>query len=181
MSEIIRRLWICSAEDAGTERFVRATRATHVLNCAEECSVEEYPTGFEGKPLITWKIPMIDDEDGAEPEDIVAAAWKIHEWLDSPQGGHVVLVHCRAGISRSPTVVMAYLILHRDMTFEEAETLVRGARNFVCPISYWRGILGGLESVREAVLAAGPPGASAATTDPLPEIQPGKGQSSPQE
>ena len=180
MSEIIRRLWICSAEDAGTERFVRATRATHVLNCAEECSAEGYPTGFEDKPLISWKVPMIDDEDGAEPEDIIAAAWKIHEWLDSPRAGQVVLVHCRAGISRSPTVVMAYLILHCDMTFDDAEALVREARNFVCPIPYWRGILAGLEAVREAVLAAGPPG-TGATMPPLPETQPGTEQSSHQE
>lgn len=176
MSEIIRRLWICSAEDAGSSRFVRATRATHVLNCAEECSAEEYPDGVDGAELVSWKIPMIDDEDGAEPEDIIAAAWKIHEWHDSPRAGHVVLVHCRAGISRSPTVVMAYLILHCDMTFEEAETVVREARNFICPIPYWRGILVGLEVVRDAVLAAGPSAKPQPPETPVEIVQ-----SSPQE
>jgi protein-tyrosine phosphatase len=36
-----------------------------------------------------------------------------------------VLVHCQKGISRAPSVIMAFLILHRQMTFEESLKLVQ--------------------------------------------------------
>ena len=38
------------------------------------------------------------------------------------------LVHCEAGVSRGPAVVIAYLIRHVGMTFEQAHAVVRAAR-----------------------------------------------------
>ena len=36
-----------------------------------------------------------------------------------------VLIHCQKGISRAPSVIMAFLIKHRNMTFEESLKVVR--------------------------------------------------------
>ena len=49
----------------------------------------------------------------------------------------VCLVHCVAGISRSTTMVLAYLMKHHRMTLREAHTLVKSRRPFV---SYFRKI-----------------------------------------
>jgi predicted protein tyrosine phosphatase len=44
-----------------------------------------------------------------------------------------VLVHCFAGISRSPTIVIAYLIKYHNLKFEEAFDFVRKQRIQICP------------------------------------------------
>ncbi len=41
---------------------------------------------------------------------------------------HEVLVHCNAGMRRSPAVVLAYLCRHKDMTVEDALTLIETRR-----------------------------------------------------
>lgn len=43
----------------------------------------------------------------------------------------VCLVHCVAGISRSATMVLVYLMKHLRMTLREAHTLVKSKRPFV--------------------------------------------------
>lgn len=44
-----------------------------------------------------------------------------------------VLVHCSAGISRSATIVIAYLILEHKMSLESAYIHVRARREVICP------------------------------------------------
>ncbi|KAJ1527410.1 hypothetical protein ONE63_007392 [Megalurothrips usitatus] len=42
--------------------------------------------------------------------------------------GGCLYVHCNAGVSRSPTVVIAYLIAHRGLSYGEASALVKERR-----------------------------------------------------
>lgn len=46
-----------------------------------------------------------------------------------------VLVHCNAGVSRSASVVIAYLILYQKLSFEDAFESVRKARPCIRPNS----------------------------------------------
>ena len=157
MSQILDRLWLGSAEDAGSPLFVRAIQATHILSCAVECPPSRYPSAVTDG-LVIHHIPLEDDENGGEPEDIVGGARTLHEWLsEAPSSkGHVVFVHCMAGISRSPAIVIAYLILFQGMGYREAWDFVAAKRNFIRPHAYWEGMLQGLEVVREAVLRTTP-------------------------
>ena len=57
-----------------------------------------------------------------------------------------MLVHCSQGVSRSVTLVIAYLMWRRDLCFEEAFAAVKAARGvanpnigFVCQVRLgWR-------------------------------------------
>ena len=50
-------------------------------------------------------------------------------------GGEKVLVHCGAGASRSPTIVIAYLMWKNTMSFDDALKFVQKKRSIVCPNS----------------------------------------------
>lgn len=52
---------------------------------------------------------------------------------EAHQCGRGVLVHCQAGVSRSATIVIAYLMKHTLMTMTDAYKYVRGRRPVVSP------------------------------------------------
>ena len=88
---------------------------------------------MNGKPLIT-KLIDIDDEPF---EDLLAhlneACDWIHQKLAQKDGG--VLVHCLQGISRSGSVVVAYIMRTLKVPYEEALARARLGRPLVCPNS----------------------------------------------
>lgn len=43
------------------------------------------------------------------------------------------MVHCLAGVSRSVSLVLAYLIKHRGMSYREAYELIKGRRKIIHP------------------------------------------------
>lgn len=58
--------------------------------------------------------------------------WKCLQYLqETIQSGGIVLVQCRRGISRSPTLVAAYLMITYKMTFEGAYHLLKEKRPIV--------------------------------------------------
>ncbi|CAD8113685.1 unnamed protein product [Paramecium sonneborni] len=46
-----------------------------------------------------------------------------------------VLVHCAAGVSRSASIVIAYLMRNKDLTYSEAFSYVKSKRFVICPNS----------------------------------------------
>lgn len=46
-----------------------------------------------------------------------------------------VLVHCKAGVNRSPTLVMAYLVLRMKLTLREALTVTKQGRPTIRPMA----------------------------------------------
>ena len=56
-------------------------------------------------------------------------------------GGNNVLVHCVAGVSRSASVCIAFLVKHRGRTLLEAASQVKAARAVVFPnAGFWRAL-----------------------------------------
>ncbi|VEL22925.1 unnamed protein product [Protopolystoma xenopodis] len=67
---------------------------------------------------------------------------------EARRGGRA-LVHCMAGISRSTSLVLAYLVRHRGMSLAEAYQLVRSVRPCVQPNpSFWRQLVDYEERLR---------------------------------
>ena len=76
---------------------------------------------------ITYKLIYADD---TETEDLITNFPETNEFIASAQqSGHNVLVHCHAGVSRSSTVVIAFL-MHKDrISFTNAYHMVKQYRD----------------------------------------------------
>lgn len=53
------------------------------------------------------------------------------DFIDNSLKQTNILVHCMAGISRSVTLVLAYLMKHHKMTYDQAFQVVRRKRKIV--------------------------------------------------
>ncbi|KAI9007230.1 protein-tyrosine phosphatase-like protein [Gaertneriomyces semiglobifer] len=104
-------------------RLLEERQITHVLSL-----------GLQLTPFTRLKWKGIEVEDSAFADMLgfldEAVAF-IHLALQEPNAR--VLVHCVAGVSRSPTVVLAYLVRHCGLSVEEALGRLREIRVCVCP------------------------------------------------
>uniref|UniRef100_H3CKB3 Dual specificity protein phosphatase n=1 Tax=Tetraodon nigroviridis TaxID=99883 RepID=H3CKB3_TETNG len=104
---------------------------THVLNAAEGNSFMHVNTDAEfyaGTGIIYHGVPASDTDHFDISGYFEEAADFIQEALTYRNGKGKVYVHCREGYSRSPTLVIAYLMLCRDMDVHAALATVRQER-----------------------------------------------------
>ena len=82
-------------------------------------------------PLARMQIPLADSPFAELAAHLPHATAFISDALRDPRAR--VLVHCAMGVSRSPSVVAAWLMAARGWAPEEAIEYVRGRRAGVCP------------------------------------------------
>lgn len=123
-SRILTGVLLGSQDVAHDLEILASNKITHILNVSTGV-----PNLFEGwfvylhkDALDTPAFPLIKIFD--------ECCHFIHSALTS---GGTVLVHCNAGVSRSASVVIAYLMRHHCMTFDEAFRVVKEKRSFIRP------------------------------------------------
>ncbi|XP_058509193.1 dual specificity protein phosphatase 19-like [Solea solea] len=125
-------------------------------------------TSLSGRRIIeTWKGSTITVvEDSAPTEKMLGyvpdTSWDLQVGVVKPflllvildyiQIKGVVLVHCNTGVSRAPSVVIAYLMSRDGRSFDDALSLVRSARPASSPNP---GFLDQLKSFRTETAANG--------------------------
>ncbi|KAJ3608090.1 hypothetical protein NHX12_025140 [Muraenolepis orangiensis] len=120
VNEVWPNVYIGDEQTAKNKRLLRRMGVTHVLNAAEGMrNSVDTGAGFYDDMAVVYR--------GVVAEDVVAfdlsqyfysAAGFIDDTLRDPQ--NQLLVHCVMGRSRSATLFLAYLMIHRNMTVEEA-------------------------------------------------------------
>lgn len=115
-----------SCSSASSSQFLTSNSITHVL------SIGEAPyRRIEG---VTYHWLSLDDSIGALIGPTVRSAIEIIKFaLSSNDGQGRIFVHCAAGVSRSPTIVVAYLMVVHSMPLRQALGLVIRARPQVLP------------------------------------------------
>eukprot|EP01100_Stratorugosa_tubuloviscum_P015620 TRINITY_DN90_c0_g1_i4.p1 TRINITY_DN90_c0_g1~~TRINITY_DN90_c0_g1_i4.p1 ORF type:complete len:203 (-),score=106.96 TRINITY_DN90_c0_g1_i4:35-643(-) len=124
-------LFIGSQDAAASLEHLTAAKITHILNVA---------TGIE--PIFPHQfkycsIALFDDEQ----QNLLSAIEQSIEFIDEAkqsnqnqnQNQGAVLVHCNAGISRSASIVIAYLMKKENLTYEQALNQVKAVRSVVKP------------------------------------------------
>ena len=106
-------------------------------------SEEEYADFMIGAPDFegrTWYRLVADDE---PTEELYLHFNNVHAIIRRALSeGRRVLVHCAAGVSRSATLVAAYLIAERTMRVRDAITYIATRREFINPNPGFRKQLG---------------------------------------
>ena len=133
MSLVLKNLFIGNIEDAANKSFLESNHVNLVINCCKEYTVD-----YNYLKTINIACVMLGyfdslEQDLNEQDKLLSAVKFIDEHLTNDRGG--VLVHCVAGVSRSASVVIAYLMWKNKMNFESAFRIVRQGRPIVEPNS----------------------------------------------
>ncbi|OBZ72497.1 putative rhodanese domain-containing dual specificity protein phosphatase [Grifola frondosa] len=127
-SEIIPRLYLSGVFTAGSEEQLSSLGITHIISLIEVRP--PYPKSLPH--LKTLHIPIEDTANTNILQHLDLTTNFIRAALEESKH-NVVLVHCAMGISRSATVVCAYLLATTPMIADEAIDFVRSRREIVCP------------------------------------------------
>ena len=134
--QIIKNLWIGSEKDAADLSFMKKNNIRLIVHATD--SVPVYAKGIK-----TLRVPVGDDSYYSEKmgKYIPIAVVAIHDVLAH---GHGVLVHCRAGMNRSATIVAGYLMFQRGMTAQKAMAFIKRKKpecftpmNFMGALNAW--------------------------------------------
>jgi hypothetical protein len=132
-------IYLGSASVARNIEMLHRLGITHLLCCARECSNPHHiDVGFTCIPLL--------DRPPREDENPFADASSALERLT--MSNEVVLVYCQRGVSRSPSVVMAYYISKQGLDFAAALFMVRESCPRVDPNAWFCSHLLRLENTR---------------------------------
>lgn len=118
-SEIVKGIWLGDASDAMDVERLGYYGIDSVVNCAEKHTLtcaEYYPFG--------WNYLGLDCDDAASYDILGKHMTEFIAFMDNCIGEKKkVLVHCSAGINRSATLLIAYLVKRRGMCLKEAISL----------------------------------------------------------
>ena len=132
---IIDRIWLGSMRSAMNQQGLQENSIKYILTVAADLveRVSEQVLLENGNACQEHAILEICDNfyDNIL-EHLEPALNFIDDCLLAPDGGHI-LVHCAAGVSRSATVVIAYLMTRKHLTYSAALELVKSNRPVVNP------------------------------------------------
>jgi hypothetical protein len=125
MTEILPRIFVGNIHDAQNLERLNQNGITHIIN-----ATPDLPLFWENQYQYL-RIGVLDLPSESIRKHFDKAFQFIDEKLQNKT--NKILVHCSAGISRSPTLVLAYMIKKYQMKFDEAFNKMRQLRQIVDP------------------------------------------------
>ncbi|KAA8533226.1 hypothetical protein F0562_033241 [Nyssa sinensis] len=124
-SRIADHIYLGSDAVAKNREILRDNGITHVLNCVGFVCPEYFNNDLVYKTLWLQDSPS---------EDITSILYDVFDYFEDvrEQDGRV-LVHCCQGVSRSTSLVIAYLMWREGQSFEDAFQYVKAARGVTNP------------------------------------------------
>uniref|UniRef100_A0A2K6UAF6 Dual specificity protein phosphatase 13B n=1 Tax=Saimiri boliviensis boliviensis TaxID=39432 RepID=A0A2K6UAF6_SAIBB len=133
INEVWPSLFLGDAYAARDKSKLTQLGITHIVNAAAgKFQVDTGAKFYRGMSLEYYGIEADDNPFFDLSVYFLPVARYIRAALSLPQGR--VLVHCAMGVSRSATLVLAYLMIYENMTLVEAIQTVQAHRN-ICPNS----------------------------------------------
>ncbi|XP_029377347.1 dual specificity protein phosphatase 19-like [Echeneis naucrates] len=122
---VVRPFLLLASQDAAHDiDTLQRHQVTHVLNVAYGVN-NLFPDQLLYKTLQILDVP---------DTDITSYLGECSSFIDlAREQGGVVLVHCNAGVSRSASIVIGYLMLRESLPFDDAYSQVKLARPSIRP------------------------------------------------
>ncbi|XP_075162342.1 MAP kinase-specific phosphatase [Haematobia irritans] len=114
------------SQDSVTVDNISQYKLTHILSIGIPCPLVDVAENIKTLFLTCLDLPESSLTDG-----ILHEAFDFIESACSTNGR--ILVHCNAGVSRSASVVIAYLMKYHNMDFETAYSHVKSLRECIQP------------------------------------------------
>ncbi|XP_076044038.1 dual specificity protein phosphatase 13A-like isoform X2 [Oratosquilla oratoria] len=130
MDEVYPQLYVGDCDAAMNKQYLLRHGITHIVNAAGNlkggpAAVRTGPDFYKDTPLKYIGLELIDLPFANASVHFEVAADFIHRAIAS---GGKVLVHCRQGRSRSASIAIAFLMLHRGMTAARSLRILRESR-----------------------------------------------------
>jgi atypical dual specificity phosphatase len=137
-NEIVPGLYLGDISASRSENFLRRSGVRCIVNCAAEIRPLSEVKRKEAGIMMYYHLIMDDVPNVDFEPEILLGIEKLAQSMVVNCGGST-LVHCAAGVSRSATIVIGYLMLHKDMPLLEAALTVKKQRHVIYPNSgFWK-------------------------------------------
>ncbi|GAA97577.1 uncharacterized protein L969DRAFT_91489 [Mixia osmundae IAM 14324] len=144
--EIIPRLWCGPYQSSNNLATLKSQGITHILCIADTREgglvKPKFPNDFE--------YQVLNIRDSWDQNLITVFPEVAHFMEHALSTGGALLVHCGDGISRSPAIVTAYIMVKYRLGAEEACSYVRGRRFCVSPNVWFQHQIGAYEGIYRA-------------------------------
>lgn len=120
IDQITEKIYLGNESGAHNQEMLKELKITHIL-VAGNYLHQKYPKDFK-----YFKLPLHDKP----AQDLFPYFKAASDFIDE---GERVLVHCGAGMSRSASIVIAYLMMKNKWNYTEAHDFVKTRRAIVCP------------------------------------------------
>ncbi|XP_010874674.1 dual specificity protein phosphatase 18 [Esox lucius] len=133
LCQVTEHLFLSNGRAANDKANVSRFNITCIINATQD------NTKMSTAELEYVNIPVTDSPSSLLSDYFDEVADKIK--LTGEQYGHT-LVHCNAGVSRSATLCLVYLMKHHGMTLLEAHKWVKSCRPIIRPNSgFWKQLI----------------------------------------
>lgn len=126
VTAILPFLYLGNEEGAADEALIDRLSIKYILNLTPRC-----PNFFSQRSDMHYKQIKVND---SNQEDIGQHFDEAIQFIDEArEQGSCVLVHCHAGVSRSATVTVAYIMKRRGLCLGDAYKFVKDLRPVISP------------------------------------------------
>lgn len=134
LQQITEDIWLGSFSGLSAEKQLKANGVTHILSILDVAALGYSEEKFRDSVREKGFKHLYLDTQDVEEENIIRLFPEALDFIDgATQKGGKVYIHCIAGISRSSTIVCAYLMKTKKWTAEEAIEFVRSKRSVANP------------------------------------------------
>lgn len=128
MTQILPHLYLGNESDSSNHSKLKLQGITHILNVTRNI-----PFHLETTHVGEYVFKRISVNDALD-QNLRQFFEEACEFIDrAGENKQKVLVHCQAGISRSPTIVIAYLMKKLNKSMNDAYNLVSDKRKIIGP------------------------------------------------
>ena len=123
--QIIPNVWLGNLRAAHDEAFLRNANIQTVFNCTKDAP-------FHASIRRRYRIPVDDNLQEQEIRNLELWSYEtVYKLLQEYKQGRPVLIHCHAGMQRSPAVTVMFLMVLYRMSVDQAKGYVKQKRPIV--------------------------------------------------